>query len=103
MERVAMKKIPPFRLDPVPLNEEAQKLPGFKWAPEYVGKRHQLGGEPKFIQGEHWPNCPLGHGRMTFYAQLDSINDDLILADCGMIYVFVCYDCFESVSIVQSD
>ncbi|CAN7721300.1 hypothetical protein LJR290_006098 [Variovorax sp. LjRoot290] len=39
---------------------------------------------------------------MTFYAQLDSINDEVVLADCGMIYVFVCFDCFETKSILQS-
>jgi hypothetical protein len=25
-----------------------------------------------------------------------------VLADCGMIYVFVCFDCFETKSILQS-
>ena len=28
---------------------------------------------------------------MTYYAQLDSINDEFCIADCGMIYVFVCF------------
>jgi len=32
---------------------------------------------------------------MTFYAQLDSINDDIMIADVAMIYVFVCFDCNE--------
>ena len=39
---------------------------------------------------------------MTFYAQLDSINDDFCLADCGMIFVFVCFECFETKSVLQS-
>lgn len=39
---------------------------------------------------------------MSFYAQLDSINDDIILADCGMIYVFVCFDCLETTALLQS-
>jgi hypothetical protein len=39
---------------------------------------------------------------MTFYGQLDSINDDIALGDCGMIYVFVCFDCFETKSLLQS-
>ena len=39
---------------------------------------------------------------MTFYGQLDSINDEICLADCGMIYVFVCFDCFETKSIFQT-
>jgi hypothetical protein len=39
---------------------------------------------------------------MTFHAQIDSINDEIALADCGMIYVFVCFDCFETKSLLQS-
>ncbi len=27
--------------------------------------------------------------------------DEFVLADCGMIYVFVCFDCFETKSILQ--
>jgi hypothetical protein len=42
------------------------------------------------------------HGKMTFYAQLDSINDDICIADCGMIQVFLCFDCFATKSVVQS-
>jgi hypothetical protein len=29
---------------------------------------------------------------MTFYAQLDSVGDDFVVADCGRVYVFVCFD-----------
>lgn len=39
---------------------------------------------------------------MTFYGQLDSIGDKYILGDCGMVYVFVCFDCLETKSLVQS-
>jgi hypothetical protein len=39
---------------------------------------------------------------MTFYGQLDSINDDIIIADCGMIYVFLCFDCYEVTAKIQS-
>ena len=39
---------------------------------------------------------------MTFYGQLDSINDDFCLADCGLIYVFVCLDCNTVHSLIQS-
>ncbi|MGJ4939124.1 hypothetical protein ACQR1W_01005 [Bradyrhizobium sp. HKCCYLS1011] len=74
----------------------------FKWAPKEIGTRHRLGGTPDFIQDNEWPTCPMGHGRMSFYGQLDSINDDICIADCGMVYVFLCFDCFSSVAIVQS-
>lgn len=97
-----VKKLPPFRLLKEPMNEEARTLPKFKWAPDEVGNRHQLGGDPKFIQQESWPNCPSCGEPMTFYAQLDSLNDDYQIADCGMIYVFVCFECNETTSIIQS-
>jgi hypothetical protein len=76
-----MKSIPPFKLTPEPLNDEARHLPKFKWASSEIGSRHRLGGEPQFLQNEQWPSCPAGHGKMTFYGQLDSINDDL---HCGL-------------------
>jgi uncharacterized protein YwqG len=97
-----MKKIPPFKLVPEPQNDDARNLPKFKWAKKEVGTRHQLGGEPNFLQNEPWPKCPTCQKRMTFYGQLDSINDELCIADCGMIYVFVCFDCFQTASMVHS-
>lgn len=97
-----MNKIPPFKLQLVPLNEEAKNLPPFEYAPEEVGSRHQLGGDPEFIQDTEKPCCKSCNNAMTFYAQLDSINDDFNLVDCGMIYVFVCFDCFEVESLLQS-
>jgi hypothetical protein len=33
---------------------------------------------------------------MTFYGQLDSVGDDLVLADAGLVHVFVCFDSFEA-------
>ena len=96
-----MRSIPPFKLVPEPLNSEAASLPPFKWAGGDAGKRHQLGGEPAFIQRPQFPTCSCGK-QMTFYGQLDSINDEFELADCGMIYVFVCFDCFETKSILQA-
>ena len=96
-----MKEVPPFKLVPEPLNEEARSLPPFKWAGRDIGRRHRLGGTPDFIQRAEVPHCSCGKG-MTFYAQLDSINDDLILGDCGMVYVFICFDCLETRSILQS-
>jgi hypothetical protein len=97
-----MKKIPPFKLVPVPQNDEAKSLPKFQWARKDIGTRHQLGGEPNFLHNEPWPKCPSCNKDMTFYGQLDSINDDLCIADCGMIYVFICFDCFHTISMVHS-
>jgi hypothetical protein len=97
-----MRSIPTFKLVPEPISQEARDLPGFKWANPKIGTRHQLGGEPEHFDEADWPRCPDGHGKMTFYAQLDSINDDICIADCGMIQVFVCFDCFATKSVVQS-
>jgi hypothetical protein len=96
-----MRPIPPFKLVAEPLNSEAKSLPQFKWAGEDVGRRHRLGGEPTFLQKPQFPACSCGK-HMVFYGQLDSINDEFVLADCGIIYVFVCFDCFETKSILQS-
>jgi len=97
-------KIPPFRLKPEPLDAEAASLRKFESAPPETGTKHQLGGEPTFLQKHHeWPNCPSCKERMTFYGQLDSINDDIVIADCGMVYVFVCLECNESASFIQSN
>jgi hypothetical protein len=38
----------------------------------------------------------------AFYAQLDSIGDDFNLAECGLIYVFMCFDDFETQTVFQS-
>ena len=54
-----MKTIPPFRLKPEPLNEAAKNLPKFKWAGDNIGTRHQLGGEPTYIQAKIHPVCML--------------------------------------------
>jgi len=97
-----LKTIPPFKLIPEPQDEEARNLAKFKWAGKEIGTRHRLGGQPEFLQDNAWPECLLCRERMTFYGQLDSINDEFDLADCGLIYVFVCFGCFETKSILQS-
>lgn len=94
-------KIPPIPLIPSPQSSEAELALGFKWAPVEVGKRHRIGGGPDWLQSDSTPACSCGM-QMDFYAQLDSVGDKFSLADCGMIYVFVCWNCFESKSILQS-
>lgn len=39
---------------------------------------------------------------MTLYGQLDSVGDEVTLADAGMIYVSVCFDCYATTSVLQS-
>lgn len=97
-----MPSIPEFRLRREPATPEAEAVPEFEWAAPDVGYRHQLGGEPHWLQGDATPTCPECGERMTFYGQLDSINDDIALADVGIVYVFVCFNDFRAAAIVQS-
>ena len=102
MDDERRKEIPPFKLVPQPLNEDAKKLPKFKWTGEEIGTRHKLGGKPDYIQAAIYPKCPDCDAEMTFYAQLDSINDEFCIAYCGMIYVFVCFECNTVGSFIES-
>jgi len=97
-----MRKIPPFKLIPDPLNDEAKSLPKFKWADDEIGTRHRLGGDPQFLQQVDIPSCEDCGELMAFYAQLDSINDEFCIADCGMVYIFICFDCHTAKAIIQS-
>ncbi|HWQ31724.1 MAG TPA: DUF1963 domain-containing protein [Blastocatellia bacterium] len=94
-------EIPEIKLVPTPETEEAKQAVGYKRNKE-AGFRHKLGGKPDFIQEERWPSCKHCQKKMTFYGQLDSIGDNYDLADCGIIYVFVCFGCFETQSMLQS-
>lgn len=94
---------PPYRLVPNPLDELARgKPPGFKWAKPPAGERHRIGGQPDSIQAAVHPRCPRCAALMTFYGQLDSLNDEIVLGDLGMIYVFVCFDCLEVTAVLQT-
>ena len=94
--------IPKIPLVPQPIDDAGRESLGFKYAGDEVGKRHQLGGDPTWIQGEDVPECPKCGEKMTFYGQLDSIGDRIVIADCGMIYVFLCFDCNHVESKIQS-
>jgi hypothetical protein len=96
-----MRTIPAFKLVPVPESAEAAATPGFRWVSDPIGKRHKLGGSPDFIQPADWPKCPGCAQDMSFVAQIDSVNDEFCFADCGLIYVFYCFDCILSHSEVQ--
>jgi hypothetical protein len=94
-------RIPEIGLALVPRSQEAKDTIGFKWAGPGIGDRSKIGGELDWIQRPTLPTCSCGQD-MTFSGQLDSVGDALCLADCGMIYVFVCFDCYETKSVLQS-
>lgn len=98
-----MKNIPELKLIIEPITDEAKAVIGFKYAPEQVGKRSKIGGKADFIQGDEKLYCSQCKKEMIFYAQIDSVGDEINLVDCGMIYVFVCFDCYETKSILQSN
>jgi hypothetical protein len=94
---VSQNVIPPFRLTPEPLTDEAAALLNRpRFLDPSIGERHRLGGAPDFMQASEWPSCPSCGDAMTFYAQLDALpSGGFDLADAGLIHVFVCFDCFE--------
>jgi hypothetical protein len=102
LQRGPLRTIPPFRLVAEPLGQEAAALPGFAWAGPDVGRRHRLGGAPLDLPPADHPRCPSCGTTMTFYAQLDSLNDEIVLGDCGLLYVFVCFDCCTTTSLIHS-
>lgn len=97
-----LKRIPPFRLDAHPLTPDAEALAGFERASPEIGTRHRLGGEPDGVSESNYPSCPSCGVAMSFYGQLDSIGDDVVLADAGVVHVFVCFDCFDAAARVVS-
>lgn len=97
-----MKTIPEFRLVAEPLTPEAKSLTPFKWADADVGRRHRLGGQPSSWMSANWPICADCGQPMTFYGQLDSISEEIVIADVGVICVFLCFDCFRAHAVVDT-
>ena len=96
------REIPEIRLIPEPVTEAGRSVIGFEYAGDEVGKRHRLGGKPAWIQDDETPKCAHCGVVMTFYGQLDSIGSAYAIGDCGMIYVFFCFDCNHAEAAVQS-
>ena len=67
-----------------------------------MGTRNRIGGEPGGLNQGEYPGCPSCHERMTFYGQLESIGDDIVLADASVVHVFVCFNCFEAAATIAS-
>jgi hypothetical protein len=87
--------MPRFKLVARPDEPAAESL-HFKWAADEIGKRHQLGGGPTELQLVSWPRCEVCSQEMTFFGQLDAPGDEFDLGDCGLVQVFVCFDCLET-------
>ena len=52
---------------------------------------------------DEFPRCSMCSERMSFYGQLDSLNNtEFDLADAGLVAVFGCFDCFQTQPILVS-
>jgi len=91
----------PLRLAPESSKAKAVVEGGFGYSP--AGDRHKLGGRPDWIQGDETPDCPECEGPMDFYAQLDHLGSLEALQDNGMIYVFLCRECYTTEAVLQYD
>jgi len=85
--------------------------------PNKLGIRSKLGGKPDWVQHPAVPICPECEQAMSFVGQIDSMEHDephnphavgcmsgkqeYLFGDVGMIYVFLCFGCTETKSIVQ--
>lgn len=97
-----------------------EKVPKGKKAvsdPMKLGIRSKLGGKPDWEQNPETPKCSECEKKMTFVAQIDSMEHDAehnptaidcmsrqqqyMFGDVGMIYVFFCYSCMTTQSVVQ--
>ena len=99
-------KIPPFKL-------ASAVEPGSRRPAEVQMGRRGLGGSrdrhasqvgrgTRLLAGPRDPALPGLQTADDLYGQLDSINDDFCLADCGIIQVFVCFDCYKTTSFIHS-
>ncbi len=65
------------------------------------GDRNKLGGDPDWLQGDETPDCPVCGEPMEFYGQLDHLGGVEALKDCGMVYVFLCRECYTTKAVLQ--
>lgn len=97
--RIGLQRVGQNKIEVVPITEPANP-----------GQRTKLGGSPEWIQRDDTPKCPACRRNMTFVAQIDSFDQGspqaetmpgYMFADVGMIYVFYCFDCLRTKSVVQ--
>ena len=92
--------IPEIPLKMVPESAVAKVLieGGYGWQP---GDENKLGGDPDWIQYDETPDCPECGEPMEFYGQLDHLGAIEALNGGGMIYVFLCRECYATESVLQ--
>ena len=96
---VENEMLPEYKLEMIPLSDEARQKRRFPMSDPEIGHRSKVGEKPTFLQGEEYPICQSCGSKMTFYAQLDAIGDGFDIADCGLIYVF--YMCLFALIVMK--
>lgn len=93
--------IPEIPLRMVPETSKAKALVTGTFGHEEAGTQHKLGGKPDWIQEDETPECSECEEPMEFYGQLDHLGSVEGLNDNGMIYVFVCRECYTTEAVLQ--
>jgi hypothetical protein len=95
------ESIPEIPLKMVPESTKAQAVVRGNHGYTEAGDGHKLGGTPDWIQSDETPDCPECGEPMDFYGQLDHLGSVESLRDSGMIYVFLCRECYTTAAILQ--
>jgi hypothetical protein len=93
--------IPEIPLNMVPESSKAKSVVADTHGYMEAGDNHKIGGSPDWIQGDETPNCSECDEAMDFHAQLDHLGSLESLRDAGMIYVFVCRECYTTQAVLQ--
>jgi hypothetical protein len=93
--------IPEIPLRLAPDSSKAKAIVAGGYGYQEAGDRHKLGGEPDWIQVDETPECPECGEPMEFYGQLDHLGSIEGLKDGGMIYVFLCRECYATEAVLQ--
>lgn len=91
----------PLRMEPE--TSKAKALVDGTFGCQAAGDRHKLGGKPDWLQDDETPDCPECEEPMDFYGQLDNLGSVEGLKDGGMIYVFLCRECYVTEAVLQYD
>lgn len=93
--------IPEIPLLMSPKSSNAKAIVSGSFGHQQAGDKHKLGGDPDWIQGDETPECSECCEPMEFYGQFDHLGDIESLKDFGMIYVFLCRECYTTESVLQ--
>jgi hypothetical protein len=98
---VDREPIPEIPLRMAPETSKAKALVEGTFGYLTAGERHKLGGKSDWIQNDDTPDCPECGEPMEFYGQLDHLGSVELLRDMGMIYVFLCRECYTTKAVLQ--